>query len=454
MAVYANQASVMWLEGFPAPPAITAFVLLARKYLLQTPIVAVKDMDRVTVQSGTLVTLPFTMDLDDETRWNTVWERSLNLPFAWDPGNDPLYSVVVTDSTGGTIFRSPYVPTLPPGAPADPSGYIDILVPPVQITSLALINSDIATRVTRGDFNNPPQDPSLVITDATAILDTGSITLTINGTRVSGGFKFVLSFSIQPTAVPYFLDYDVNPLVALPAGPPGLSFTAAPGRGLETFLLNLFNDWLEKPLLDTILSTLTTGLVTSARSAAAQAAGIPSSGGQPPTLPASVVLSIRRVLITPTGAGGGGPGVYAWGAIGSFGNLQSNLFPGQSGPSTPTCAVMATLLPLLSADHLLPALREFRDTTLQMTAWGQRCVASYYRHNEEVAAVLRRHPLVALQAARAVRRAGQELQASGSPSVAAVALGVDVLRALLPHASTALRRDIDAVLRLTCELRF
>ena len=455
MAAYANQASVLWLDGTTTVPSITAFVLLARKFALTPPIIAVKDMDLVTVPapSGATVTLPFTMDLSDETRWNRIWERSLQLPLAWDPGNGASFSVVVSDAMGGTLFRSPYSPTLPPGVPADPNGYIDILVPPKQITPLSQINSDIATRVNNGDFNNPPQDPTSVVTDATAELETGSIKLTVNGTRSSGGFMFILRFAIEPTVVPFYLDYDAQPLVALPTGPTDVLFTPGPGGGLETFLLNLFNDWLKKPLTDTILSTLTRGLVMGARSAAAQAAGIPGAGGQPPTLPASVVLSLRRILITQTGAGVGGPGVHAWGAIGSFGNLQSNLFPGQPSPGTGTCAVMATLLPLISGGDHLPALRQFRDSTLQATPWGRQWVASYYRHNDEVAAVLLRHPLIALQAARAVRLAGADLRARGHLSTEAMELGVGVLQALLPHASTALCRDLELVLRPSARMR-
>jgi hypothetical protein len=374
MAIYANEASVLWLEPYPATPSIDAAVLLARVFPLADPRLVVKAMDRVTVAapSASRVTLPFTEDVNDESRWKQVWQRPVNVPHPWQPPADPSFSVVVTDSSGGVLFRSPYSATLPAGSPADPNGFIDMLVPPVQVTTLAEINAEIATRVNRGDFNNPAQDPSTVVSSATAALNSGSLTLTVTGTRSGGGFTFVVTFGIEPAAIPFYWAFDVYPTHTQQIGGASLSFTANPGHGVETFLLNLFSGWLAQPLADTVLAKINEGLVESAHSKAAQAAGIPSTGTSPPTLPAEVVLSVRRLAITPTGVGGGGPGIYAWGAIGSFGDLLGHLFPGRSsGRSLPGCSTLALLTPLLVDDEVAPFLRYLRDTTLRSTAFGR-----------------------------------------------------------------------------------
>jgi hypothetical protein len=116
----------------PRHPSIEAAVLLARVFPLTDPRLAVKEMDRVTVAvpSASRVTLPFTEDVNDESRWKQVWQRPVNIPQPWQPPADPSFSVVVTDSNGGVPFRSPYSATLLAGSPADPNGFIDMLVRP------------------------------------------------------------------------------------------------------------------------------------------------------------------------------------------------------------------------------------------------------------------------------------------------------------------------------------
>jgi hypothetical protein len=46
-------------------------------------------------------------------------------------------------------------------------GFIDVLVPDVQITTAAQLNAELATRVARGDFAAPAGDASMAVTDAT-----------------------------------------------------------------------------------------------------------------------------------------------------------------------------------------------------------------------------------------------------------------------------------------------
>jgi hypothetical protein len=447
MAVYANDASVLWIESFPNTPSIDASVLLARLFPLTSPRVAVKEMDRVTVPapSAARVGLPFTQDVADETRWNQIWQRPLQQVHAWEPPTNPSLCVVLTDAQQGVIFRSPWVAALAPGAPADPEGFIDILVPEVQVTTAATINADLATRVSRGDFNNPPQDPTTVVTSATIVVGTGSLTLTVLGTRVTGGFTFTVEFAVEPAETPFYLDYDNLPLHARQINA-SVSFTAGPGHGLETVLLNILSGWIADPMAKAVLDQISAGLVSSARTQVARLAGIPSVGGQPPVLPAEVILSVRRIVITASGISGKGPGVYAWGAIGSFGNLVRRLFPGQSNPSKPMCVVMALLAPLFLGADVVEVLQHVRNTTLQSSGPGRRLVALYYEHGREVAALLASRPGLARTAGAIVRAVVDDLRAGDRVSAATRERATTLVTTLLPLASPPLRRDVEETL--------
>lgn len=459
MASYVNQVEVLWIEGSPTTPQIQAVVLDAWKIPATSnnvEQVVYREMDRVTVSaaSASRVTLPFTHDLD-------TWAQATGLlaPIPtdfghskWTPPHDRQQCVVVLDHRGGILFRSPWFekalpnpgpPTggLPPGVPADPNGFIDVLVPDVEITTAAQLNAELATRVANGEFNNPPGDPSTVVASATVTLGRGELTLTATGTRSSGGFTYTLVFTIGPSEIPFIWKDESGPLRARRVNA-SVSFVAGPGHGFETVFLNLFSPWAEQMITPVLLERLTQGLVENARSQVAQLAF-----GMPAQLPPEVVLSVRRITITDSGIGGRGPGIYAWGTIGSFGRLLGGHLPRISTGSGGTCVVLAVLAPLILRPDVVEVLRYVRDAILLKTPAGKRAVALYYEHSREMISLLAARPRLARKVAAIVSALVDDLRAGGRVSVQTRDGVMALVHALLPLASPHLRRDIEETLR-------
>jgi hypothetical protein len=190
-----------------------------------------------------------------------------------------------------------------------------------------------------------------------------------------------------------------------------------------------------------ILGPLTQGLVDNARSQVAQLAF-----GMPAQLPAEVILSVRRIAITATGLSGRGPGVYAWGALGSFGRLLGGHLPGPTS-SGGNCIVLALLAPLVLREDFVEALRYVRDAILLKTPAGKRAVALYYEHSREMTVLLAARPRLARKAARVMSALIDDLRAGGRVSMQTQDGAVALLHALLPLASPHLRRDIEETFR-------
>ena len=459
MAIYSNQVEVLWIQGFPTAPQIQAVVLDAWKIPATSnnvEKVVYQEMDRVTVAapSASRVTLPFSKDLD-------TWAQATGLlppvptdfgHSKWIPASDRQQCVVVLDDHGGILFRSPWfakaLPNpgppsggLPPGAPADPNGFIDILVPDVQITTAATLNAELATRVANGEFNAPSADPSLVVTSATVALGSGELTLTATGTRSTGGFTYTLVFTIGPSEIPFIWKDETGPMRARRVNA-SVSFTAGPGHGLETAFLNFFSPWIDQVLTPVILQQLTQGLVENARSEAARLAF-----GMPAQLPPEVVLSVRRITVTTVGVGGRGPGIYAWGTIGSFGRLLGGHLPRISTGSGGTCVMLAVLAPLILRTDVVEGLRYWRDAILLKTPAGSRAVALYYAHSREMISLLATRPRLARTAAAIVSELVEDLRAGGWVSLQTRDAATAFVHGLFPLVSPHLRRDIEETLR-------
>jgi hypothetical protein len=457
MASYANDVEVLWIESFPAPPQIHGVVLDA-SILAATAnnveSVLYREMDRATVAapSASRVTLPFTKDLD-------TWAQATGLlppvptdfgHTKWTPPADRQQCVVVLDDHDGILFRSPWfakaLPNpgppsggLPPGAPADPNGFIDILVPDVQITTAAMVNAQLATRVANGEFNAPPADPSIVVTSATVVLGTGDLTLTVTGTLSTGGFTYTLIFTIGPAEIPFIWKDEITAPMRVRRVNASVSFIA--GHGFETAFLNLFGPWVEQVLTPMIVKQLTDGLVQNARDTAANLAF-----GMPAQLPPEVVLSVRRITVTTSGVGGRGPGIYAWGAIGSFGQLLGGHLPKISAGSGGPCLMLAVLAPLILRSDVVDALRSTRDAVLLESPGGRRAVDRYYVHSREMIAVLSRRPRLARRAAAIVTDLVDDVRNGGRISRHTRARATAFVRSLLPLVSDPLRRDIQETL--------
>lgn len=459
MASYANEAEVLWLEPVSGTPQIQAVVLDAQKVPATSnnnELAVYREMDRVTVSapSASRVTLPFVKDLD-------TWAQSTGLlppvptdfgHSKWTPPSDRQQCVVVLDDQDGILFRSPWftkaLPNpgppsggLPLGAPADSNGFIDVLVPDLQITTSAKLNAELATRVSNGEFSAPGVDPSLVVTSATVTLGTGELTLTVGGTRSSGGFTYTLILTIGPSEIPFIWADEIGPLRARRVNA-SVSFVAGPGHGLETAFLNLLSPWFEQAITPVILELLTDGLIENARNEAAKLAF-----GMPAQLPPEVVLSVRRVRITTTGAGGRGPGIYAWGALGSFGRLLGGHLPSIATGSGRNCVVMAVLAPLISRPEVIDWLRHLRVAALLKTPAGVRAVALYYQHSPEMTSLLATRPRLACWAADLAGELADDLREDGRVSKQTSDGTAAFVHTLLLLASPRLRRDIEQTLR-------
>ena len=247
MASYSNQVEVLWSEGFSTTPQIQAVVLDAWKVPATSnnpEEVVHRSMDSVTVAapSASMVTLPFTYDLDT---WSQVTGLVPPVPTdfgysKWTPPFDRQQCVVILDELGRIIFRSPWFekalpnlgpPTggLPPGSPADHNGFIDVLVPVVQVTTDTQLNAQLATRVAKVEFKHPPGDPSTVVNSAMVTLGSGQLTLTVTGTRSSGGFTYTLVLTIGPSEIPFLWKDDAGPLRARKVNA-SISFVAGIGQ--------------------------------------------------------------------------------------------------------------------------------------------------------------------------------------------------------------------------------
>jgi hypothetical protein len=458
MASYANEAEVLWLEDYPATPQIQGVVLDAWKIPAtnnNVEEVVYREMDRVSVPApgASRVTLPFTHDLD-------TWAQGTGLlppvptdfgHTKWIPPADRQQCVVLLDSQGGILFRSPWfekaLPNpgppsggLPAGAPADPNGFIDVLVPGLQITTAATMNAELATRVARGEFN-PTADPSIVVTAATVALGTGELTLTVTGTLSTGGFTYTLIFTIGLSEMPFLRKDEAGPMRARRINA-SVTFTAGQGHGFETAFLNLLSPWAEQAMTPVILEQITNGLIENARNEAAKLAF-----GMPAQLPPEVVLSVRRIAITSTGSGGKGPGIYAWGALGSFGRLLGGHLPRISTGSGGNCVVLAVLAPLFMSSDIIDGLRYLRDAVLAESPAGKRVIALYYQHSREMISLLATRPRLARKAAAIVSELIRDLRAIGYVTLQTRDSAVALVYALLPLASPRLRRDIEDTLR-------
>jgi hypothetical protein len=143
---------------------------------------------------------------------------------------------------------------------------------------------------------------------------------------------------------------------------------------------------------------------------------------------------VRRISITDTGVGGRGPGIYAWGTIGSFGRLLGGHLPRISTGSGGNCVVLAVLAPLVLSADVVDTLRYLRDTL-------------YYEHSREMISLLATRPRLAYKAAAIVSELVGEVRAGGRVSVETRDGAMAFAHALIPLASTRLRRDIEETLR-------
>jgi hypothetical protein len=328
------------------------------------------------------------------------------LPFAFGAGPG---SPIATRNAGvsvdagwtasdGLMFRTGAFASLPAGPPADPDGFIDLLlfdVPPI-------LQADLASSAPAGEtfvdevvnVLGATVTVETTITGASVAIRRGELAITATGTMLaqnnlwpSTPFDYVVALTLNPSRSVR----DTGLVVEVgTAGPGTLTFgTPVTVLGfLQSGVLNALSRWIETAVRPRVRQTVEDRVNASALSQAASAFG--SSTG---SLPNGVILSAFRVVV---GTIGGVAAVRVIACMGCFGRLVAR-FPARPS-SGPTCVLSA--LSLLTGGGIdLGLFRTVRDLLLSETPNGGRIVAAYRAMSPELADILRAHSALAEEAA-------------------------------------------------------
>jgi hypothetical protein len=199
--------------------------------------------------------------------------------------NNHSIAISIEETGGmGPLFRSGGFDTLPPGAPTDPNGLIEIMVP---VNSVTVPAASLSTILPTLPLSLPD---CIVITGLTLTLGAGSITVVATGTKCvpiplpAIGFTYTLNFNIVPSfeMKDTTTIFDIIPIGAGTLAPSGVAFLAG-----------VFGT-TEVEIRLRVIRSIQRMLSNSALVAAASTIGAP-------TLPEGLILSVRRVLITSSG---------------------------------------------------------------------------------------------------------------------------------------------------------
>lgn len=320
----------------------------------------------------------------------------------------------------GFWFRSGGYDTLPTPYPANPEGYVDVVLAPPLELDISTLNRGL------GGLRRPIDGGEI---ESVSVASTGDAqagrTLTATGTGTHGNtrFTYTLEFRLHPTEDVRTPEQVVDVEVVASS----LQFQGNPGGGVEAFVKNLVDSFILKEVTPEVVKTIRTEVASEAFRKVNKLFGTDAS-----SLPEGVVLSIRGIDHLPSG-------VRAWGALGSFGSVIDK-FP-RSGTTARPCGsqVLAMQVGPVLALH---ALRRFRDERLPHLPAGTELRAAYYRHGPEIVRLILSHPRLAARSRRVV----VEMQATlATEPVPAGVLdeAQHVLAAVRPHASPLLRAAID-----------
>jgi hypothetical protein len=227
-----------------------------------------------------------------------------------------------SSTSNGPLFRSGPLASLPPGSPADPAGLIEIgAVPAVLVKS-----ADLAALPLPSVPFSPPGTPlPILITSITPpAVGTGEITvgaggvatvsssllntlgfgnITDVGVSMPIGFAYSLAFGLVPSANMN----DVRQAIVVVPSRPGTLTTMTTVSPVFDFVLNLI-----APLVEPVLRPFVTNAIQSALDAAVPPLAASALGL--PFVPPGVVLSLRRIVIAPSG-------VSLFPSMGAYGGL-------------------------------------------------------------------------------------------------------------------------------------
>jgi hypothetical protein len=221
----------------------------------------------------------------------------------------------------GPLFRSGALPALPPGAPGDPAGLIEIAIPrppaPIQVTTINSMLPGVGTVLSTTPVVTVAAPAPIVSLSADTDDTPGNARLQLNGTVQPPGspggsgpipFQFSVTVTLTPSA-----DMNVPTKVCKVAAVSRPSLTTTASGPLAT-VFALVAQTLGPLLTDRVFDLLQDSVLNPAvLTAVAGAFGLPA-------LPAGVVVSMRGIVIHSTE-------VRFFPALGAFGGLPSTLSP-------------------------------------------------------------------------------------------------------------------------------
>lgn len=281
----------------------------------------------------------------------------------------------------GKIFRSgANYNGLPPGAsapggPVPQSGLIEALCGNLVSMSPAAVSAALPA---------VPFSPS-ADTTITAIpiplFAANNITITVTGTTTHGltapvGFTYTININFAPSTS----EFHPGTVIDVLRGASSITFGSPSVAGsIEAFVLNLVSGWIDSAVTPSVIAGISTAVNASVLANAAATVG-KAGGTSSTTLPPGVVLSLRNIMVTPSGIG-------ALPALGAYGGLFNKLFPSGGGTGGGTC-LLSTLALLYGASLQLENFRHFRDTNLVRSVYGRWFERMYYRYSSELNALL------------------------------------------------------------------
>lgn len=269
----------------------------------------------------------------------------------------------------GWLFRAGPYETEPPTDP------IEVILAPEQLIGAAELAAAVGTL--------PMTTGSTTITGLTLAVAGTDVAITAVGTDTQLPAGVTFTYTATLALIPNGSVKDLDSPFDIRLNNPSLSFTAAPGTGFVTALLNaiagLISNEVTPRLQSTVKAALNAGVLSQVATSLNR--GVPSS------MPAGVVLSIRSVRGTtrPMAGGGTEPVIGVRAALGAFGGVLSK-FPATS--SGGKCFVASAALNPQAPEVV--ALRAWRDQRLCARRGGRALVAGYERVSPPLARFIAR----------------------------------------------------------------
>ena len=270
----------------------------------------------------------------------------------------------------GWLFRSGRFETEPPAEP------IEVILAPEELIGAAELSAAVGAL--------PMTSGSTTITGLTLTVIGADVALTATGTDTGLPAGVTFTYTATLVLLPNGSLRDVDSPFDIRLDNASVTFTAAPGTGFVTALLNAVSGIIRGEVAPRVTSTVKGALNAGVLSQVATRLnrGVPSS------MPPGVVLSIRSVRATtrPTAAGGTESVIGVRAALGAFGGVL-NKFPATSGGGGTCFVASAALDP--SADEVV-TLRRWRDERLLARPGGDMAVAIYERVSPPLARAIAR----------------------------------------------------------------